>query len=105
MQLQDTRNRITMWKAAGMLAAFSVMLTLLLVSPSPAAAQDEPERVAIGSDLVVGEGEVVQGGVSVTNGDLTVLGEVRGNVAVVNGNATIEGKITGDVAVTNGALT
>jgi|GEM_PF-6899426 len=105
MQLHDTRNRIIKWKVAVVAATFTFMLALLLVSPSPASAQGETDRVAIGSDLVIGEDEVVQGDVSVTNGNLILLGEVRGNVAVFNGNVTVSGKVGGDVAVTTGSLT
>lgn len=88
-----------------MAVAFTLIAALLLISPSTASAQEEADRVAIGSDLVIGAGEVVQGNVSVTNGNLVLRGEVRGNVAVVNGNATVDGKVGGDVAVTNGGLT
>lgn len=80
---------------------FALILTLTL-SPEKASAEGDPERVAIGSDLVIGKDEVVQGDVSVTNGNLTVVGEVRGKAVVVNGNAGILGTVEGDVTVTNG---
>ena len=82
--------------------AFVVAGGLLLARMSPALDQSQRERVAIGSDLVIGAGEQVLGDVSVTDGNLTVLGEVMGNVIVVGGNADIEGAVAGDVIVTNG---
>jgi len=83
-----------------------VALLLMIAGPSArsASSQEEPERVAIGSDMLIDTGEVVHGDVSVTNGNLLLKGEVRGDVTVVNGNADIEGKVAGDVAVTSGKV-
>ena len=84
------------------------MVALLLMVAGPSArsvsSQEEPERVAIGSDMLIDTGEVVEGDVSVTNGNLVLKGEVRGDVTVVSGNADIEGKVAGDVAVTSGKV-
>ncbi len=102
--------------AGALLSAVMLALAIVLVGvlapratalyPAPASAhviaQTETERVAIGHDLVVKSEEQVHGDVSVTNGNVTVLGTVYGNVTVVNGNADIQGKVTGDVTVTNG---
>src|SRR5688500_19992577 len=88
--------------------AATTMATVLLAAAGmaacPVSAQEEPERVAIGSDMLIDSGEVVEGDVSVTNGNLVLKGEVRGDVTVVNGNAEIEGKVAGDVAVTSGKV-
>lgn len=65
-------------------------------------AQAETSKSAVGEDLHVGAGEVVQGDATVTDGDMTVDGEVRGNVVVVQGNAYIHGKVVGDVSVMGG---
>ena len=65
-------------------------------------AQAEPSKSAVGEDLHIGAGEVVQGDATVTDGDMTVDGEVRGNVVVVQGNAYIHGKVVGDVSVMGG---
>jgi hypothetical protein len=56
----------------------------------------------VGEDLYIGAGEVVQGDATVTDGDITVDGEVRGIVVVVQGNAYIHGKVVGDVSVVGG---
>ena len=101
MKSNVTRNWII---KALVLAVAALLFTLAQPLAQPASAQDEPERVAIGSDMLIAEGEVVQGDVSVTNGNLVLQGEVRGDVTVVNGNANIEGKVQGDVAVTSGKV-
>ncbi|HYP42320.1 MAG TPA: polymer-forming cytoskeletal protein [Chloroflexia bacterium] len=77
----------------------------ILALPQLVAAQDTPDRVAFDEDLIIKSGEVVEGNASVTNGDLTLYGEVRGNVVVVNGDAEINGTVEGDVTVTTGAVT
>jgi hypothetical protein len=64
--------------------------------------QAETSKSAVGEDLHIGAGEVVQGDATVTDGDMTVDGEVRGNVVVVQGNAYIHGKVVGDVSVMGG---
>jgi hypothetical protein len=65
-------------------------------------AQAETSTNAVGEDLHIGAGEVVQGDATVTDGDMTVDGEVRGNVVVVQGDAYIHGKVVGDVSVMGG---
>ncbi len=65
-------------------------------------AQVETSKNAVGEDLHIERGEVVQGDATVTDGDITVDGEVRGNVVVVQGNAYIGGKVVGDVSVMRG---
>jgi hypothetical protein len=71
---------------------------------APAHAQDGPERSAVNSDLTIDKDEVVDGDVSVTNGNLVVYGVVHGNAAVVNGSAQIDGRVDGDVVVVGGDI-
>ena len=104
MNFDLTRNRINWLIKALVLAVAALLFTLAQPAARSASAQDEPERVAIGSDMLIAEGEVVQGDVSVTNGNLVLNGEVRGDVTIVNGNADIEGKVLGDVAITSGKV-
>src|SRR5215218_2398280 len=89
----------------------AVVISTLLVAwglvlwPVLASAQGD-SRVAINRDLTIEKGETVDGDVSVTNGNLTILGNVDGEVAVTNGNADIEGEVSGDVTVLfNGSIT
>ncbi len=98
-------NRRIMWRLAlaglvGMIALMSGALSI--VGTSVAGAQGATDRTAIGSDLHVQRGEVVEGNISVTDGDAIVDGEVRGNIVVVHGNARINGKVDGDVSAANG---
>ena len=104
MKFDLTRNRIHWTIKALVMAVATLLLVLAQPEIRPVSAQGEPERVAIGSDMLIAEGEVVEGDVSVTNGNLVLKGEVQGDVTVVNGNADIEGKVLGDVAVTSGKL-
>jgi cytoskeletal protein CcmA (bactofilin family) len=85
--------------------ALPVLVLGLLVLPQAVGAQDTPDRVAFDEDLTIKSGEVVEGNASVTNGNLTLLGEVRGNVVVLNGDAEIDGTVGGDVTVTSGDVT
>lgn len=55
--------------------------------------------------MVIEKGEIVNGHVSVTSGNLTIRGEVHGDAIVVFGNADIEGKVTGNVYVFGGDVT
>ncbi len=69
-------------------------------TPQPAAAQTEPhDRISFEEDLTIAEGEVVDGNVSVTNGDLIVFGVITGKATVVNGDAEIHGSIGNDLAL------
>ncbi|HEX9988061.1 MAG TPA: polymer-forming cytoskeletal protein [Chloroflexia bacterium] len=97
-------NRIK--SAARLLSLALLMLTLgVLVLPQVVAAQETLDRVAFDEDLTIKSGEVVEGNASVTNGHLTLNGEVLGNVVVLNGNAEINGTVEGDVTVTSGVVT
>ncbi len=84
------------------LAIALAMLLPAVAGVGVASAQEEANRTAIDQDMIVKVGEVVEGNAGVTNGSISVLGEVRGNVVVVQGNAQINGKVGGDVSVANG---
>ena len=53
--------------------------------------------------LLVPEGEVVKGDVTVRNGKLIIEGEVDGNVTVINGERYMAsaGKVTGEIEEIN----
>lgn len=58
----------------------------------------QPNIVVEGNTVIVPEGEVVTGDITVRNGDLRVDGELHGNVTVVNGQyMASSGVITGEV--------
>jgi cytoskeletal protein CcmA (bactofilin family) len=59
-------------------------------------------RDVVDQDLVVEQGETINGDVNVTNGDLTVYGTIDGKATIVNGDAEIYGTITGDLTVITG---
>lgn len=84
------------------LALLTLAVGTALVGSQNASAQSEPERVAFDQDLVITEGDIVHGDVSVTNGNLTIYGTVEGKATVMNGHADIYGKVQGDVAVLTG---
>src|ERR1043165_5152704 len=86
----------------GLLATLAVACGLLLVGPTLVSAQADVDRTVVNQDLTIEKGDMVKGDVSVTNGNLTMLGEVRSDVVVFHGNAKIEGTVHGDVAVTGG---
>ncbi|HET9495170.1 MAG TPA: hypothetical protein VFR15_13150 [Chloroflexia bacterium] len=86
-----------------------VALAGALAAPAASAfAQAQPEvavqvqpqdRVVLDDDLTISEGDVVEGNVSVTNGDLDVYGAVRGKVTVVNGDVNVYGSVGRELAV------
>ena len=90
-----------------LLAPLLIMLAVpvFAVGYKPALAEGDPARSSVGADLVVEKGERVDGHVSVTNGNLTVKGEVNGDAIVVFGDADIEGKINGNLFVLGGNVT
>ena len=59
-------------------------------------------RDVVDQDLVVEQGQTINGDVNVTNGDLTVYGTIDGKATIVNGDAEIYGTITGDLTVITG---
>lgn len=58
-------------------------------------------------DIIVEDGEVREGSVEVTGGELVVHagGMIDGDVTILGGNATIDGDIDGDIAVFGGNVT
>src|SRR5919199_6514919 len=106
--IEKFKRRRTGAVAALWALAVPALLCLVLfsstASPRVAQAQGGPERNAVNRDLTIDRDEVVDGDVSVTNGKLTVYGEVRGKIAVVSGSAEIDGKVGGDVAVIGGDI-
>ncbi len=62
---------------------------------------DLDNRVAFGSTVRVGEGEVVNDIVSI-GGDVKVDGQVRGDAVSVGGEAKINGRVTGEVVAIGG---
>lgn len=101
-----------MYKAKRVALAISLVTAALIgalgSAAAPAFAQAQPEvavqvepgdRVAFDQDLTIPEGEVVEGDVSVTNGDLEVLGAIKGKATVFNGDADVFGSIEDDLAV------
>ena len=62
---------------------------------------DLDNRVAFGSTVRVGEGEVVNDIVSI-GGDVKVDGQVRGDAVAVGGEAKINGRVTGEVVAIGG---
>src|SRR4051812_23316997 len=98
-------NRTGMLGRSISFVAFVVVACVLFFEGSlPAAAQSDSGRTAMGKDLTVAKGEVVNGDVTVTNGNLTVLGEVRGEIVVAKGDADIQGTVEGDITVTAGNI-
>ena len=95
------------WLAAWAIALAGLFIAFLsagVLGAAPAAAQDDGSRVALNKDMTIAKGDVVEGDVSVTNGKLTLLGEVDGYVVVMQGDAYIDGKVKGDVTVTHGNI-
>ncbi len=64
---------------------------------------DLDNRVAFGSTVRVGQGEVVNDIVSI-GGDVKVDGEVRGDAVSIGGEAKINGRVTGEVVSIGGDI-
>ena len=64
---------------------------------------DLDNRVAFGSTVRVGRGEVVNDLVSI-GGDVKVDGEVRGDAVSIGGEAKINGRVTGEVVSIGGDI-
>ena len=80
--------------------------SLFGIGSSRAWAQSESGRTVFDQDLTIEAGEIVQGDVSVTGGDLVVYGIINGKANVVNGNADIYGHVLGDLTIlTGGSIT
>jgi hypothetical protein len=83
----------------------SVALLLMTLAPLPAFAKGDNDRVSIGSDITIPEGETV-GDVACVFCSVHVHGDVSGDVAVVLGSLTVDSdrKIHGDAAIVGGDL-
>jgi hypothetical protein len=99
-RLKQTTIAIMLVAAAAVGAFGAAAAPALAQSPPQAVVQAQPQdRVAFDQDLTIEEGEIVEGNVSVTNGNLVVYGAVRGKATVVNGDADIYGSVGRDLAV------
>ncbi|MFC5465141.1 zf-HC2 domain-containing protein [Lederbergia graminis] len=63
----------------------------------------QPNLVVENGVVVVPEGEVVEGDITVKNGDIRIEGEVNGDVTVINGEKYMAsaGNVTGDIEEIN----
>lgn len=86
---------------------FAVLLAFAIgMAPAQAfAADDEPDDLLlrIGSDVVIGPGEVV-GAVIVIDGNLTIEGTVEDTALVIDGNAIVRGTVQEDLTVISGDI-
>jgi hypothetical protein len=88
------------------------LIILIFIFVSPVLAQgpdvdlDEAGRVVFGSDLVLEEGEFVEGDVVVFGGNFEMKegSEVKGDVVVFGGKVSINGEVKGDVAGIGGEV-
>lgn len=85
------------------IAALVVALVAVLILPhSAAAAQESGDRVQLGGNVVVAQGERVDGDVVVVGGNATVDGVVTGNVVAIGGYVLASGQVDGDVTAVGG---
>jgi cytoskeletal protein CcmA (bactofilin family) len=78
-----------------------VVLIVSLLAAAPAAAQETRS----GGTVVVAEGEVHEGDLSVLGGTVVVDGTVDGSLEGLAGSVLVTGTVTGDVEVSAGAVT
>lgn len=83
-----------------MLAALLVVLVAFAAAPHAWAAPVGKD--VVDQNLVVAQGETLQGDVNVTNGNLIVYGTIDGKATIVNGDASIYGTVNGDLTVITG---
>lgn len=76
-------------------ATHRLFIALLLAFPTVAQAAQAAERVQVGQNLVIGEGETVSDAVCV-GCSIRVLGRVTGDAVTLGGNIEIEGAVAGD---------
>ncbi len=93
-----------------LLTAASLFLVLMMGSIASTWSQDQqfsvskqPNLIVQNDTVIIPEGEVVKGDVTVRNGKLIIEGEVDGNVTVINGERYMAsaGKVTGDIEEIN----
>ena len=94
------RERVVNRIVYRMLAVVLVVLVALAAAPHAWAAPVGKD--VVDQDLVVVQGETLQGDVNVTNGNLTVYGTIDGKATIVNGGASIYGTVNGDLTVVTG---
>ncbi|PLR75805.1 anti-sigma factor [Bacillus sp. V3-13] len=63
----------------------------------------QPNLIVENNTVIVPKGEVVEGDVTVKNGNLKIEGEVKGNVTVINGENYLAsaGQVTGEIKEVN----
>ncbi|HEY6413373.1 MAG TPA: hypothetical protein VIX42_06785 [Edaphobacter sp.] len=83
----------------------SIVLLLMALAPLPAFAKGDNDRVSIGSNVTVPEGESV-GDIVCVFCSVHVRGDVSGDTVVLLGSLTVDSdrKINGDAAVIGGDL-
>ena len=93
-----------------LLTAASLFLVLMVGSIASTWSQDQqfsvskqPNIIVQNDTVIIPEGEVVNGDVTVRNGKLIIEGEVNGNVTVINGEKYMAsaGKVTGNIEEVN----
>ena len=84
----------------------SLALLLMALAPLPAFAKGDNDRVSIGSDITVPEGETIGDAVCILC-SIHVRGDVSGDTVALLGSLTIDPghRINGDAAVIGGDLT
>ncbi len=87
-----------------LIALVLVLATILVVPAGSAFAQTVVYSGYL--DIIVEDGDVKEGPVEITGGELVVEsgGEIDGDVTVFGGNATIAGNIDGDMVVFGGSV-
>jgi hypothetical protein len=79
---------------------FMIIVTLF----HPVAFAGEGTTVKFGQDFVVHEGETIDGGVLVVNGNLQVDGTVQGDAIALNGSNNVRGHVGRDAVSVGGVL-
>lgn len=82
----------------------SILLVFLVLTVPVLAQEPGGDRVVVGSNVTLEDGETVEGSVTVLGGnfDMEEGSEVEGDVVVFGGNVTIDGKVEGDVVALGG---
>ncbi|WP_419160685.1 zf-HC2 domain-containing protein [Rossellomorea sp. BNER] len=89
-----------------MLSAASLFLVMMVGTLFSSWNQSEefsftkkPELVVENHTVIVPKGEVIEGDLTVKNGDIRVEGEVQGDITIINGKQyrASAGKVTGDI--------
>lgn len=98
-QLNNTPRRLV-FRLAVMLGFFVSLglATWLFVPATETQAQTDSDQTSINADRVIEKGEVVNGDVSVTKGNLIVHGTINGDAVAMSGNVEIDGEVTGDAS-------